>query len=193
MDYFFAPEKLVTDAFAIRSYLPGDGVKLAEALNASYEHLKGFMSWPQPYTTDGEGERRARIWRAHYLLAKDFTLGIFSPEGDRLLGSTGFHPRGELEDRRAETGMWLRPEAAGQGLGARVLCAMLDWGFNIWPWERIQWRCSPRNFASRRTAEKAEMFHEGTLRAYELLPDGSREDVLSFVAVKGVWENPYAS
>ena len=182
---FFAPEKLMTDIFTIRSYMPGDGALLAEAVNASYEHLKTFMVWAKPHTEVVEMERNVRRWRAQYLLNENFTLGIFSPAGDRLLGSSGFHLReGDLENGAAEVGLWIRVDAAGQGLGTRVLRALLDWGFSAWPWERITWRCDARNIASRRTAEKAGMCYEGCMRAVHRLPDGSREDSLCFAQLR---------
>jgi len=183
---FFAPEKLITATFTIRCYMPGDGALLADAVNTSYDHLKTFMVWAKPHTEVVETERSVRRWRAQYLLNENFTLGIFTPSGKRLLGSSGFHLReGDLENGAAEVGMWLRADAVGQGLGTRVLRGLLDWGFSAWPWERITWHCAARNIASRRTAEKAGMHYEGCMRAVHRLADGTREDSLCFSALRG--------
>ena len=123
-----------------------------------------------------------------YLLATNFTLGIFAPDGSRLLGSSGFHLReGDLENHTAEIGMWIRADAAGKGLGPRVLRAILAWGFDEWPWGRLTWHCNEVNVASRRTAEKAGMQFEGRLRAVILLPDGTRENTLCFAALRDEW------
>lgn len=192
-DHFFAPERWTEAEFLIRSYLPGDGPLVAEALNNSYAHLRTFMPWAKPQTTEAEAERTARRFRARYLRNEEFVLGVFAVDARRLLGGTGFHLReGGLDNRSAEIGMWIRADAAGQGLGTRALCAMLTWGFRAWPWERLAWRCSARNLASRRTAEKAGMQQEGRLRAHRRLPDGTRDDTLCFAALKGSWENPLA-
>jgi len=183
-DYFIAPERLVTDDFIVRCYFPGDGPLLAAAQNASYAHLKTFMAWAKPHTTEEEAEQRVREWRAHYLLADNFGLGIFSPDEKRLLGSTGFHLRGVgLDHKAAEIGMWMRADVAGQGLGTAVLRALLDWGFTAWPWERLAWHCDGRNLASRCTAEKAGMQLEGVLRAHRLV-DGVRRDTYCFAKIK---------
>jgi RimJ/RimL family protein N-acetyltransferase len=187
---FFAPEWYVTDDFTVRGYLPGDGPLLAEAVNASYDHLKRFMPWAKPHTEDVEPEQTVRRWRGEYLLSTNFTLGIFAPDGKRLLGSSGFHLReGELDNRAAEIGMWIRTDAAHKGLGPQVLRAILTWGFTEWPWERLTWRCNEENVASRRTAEKAGMQLEGRLRANVKLPDGTRETTLCFAALKEEWGN----
>lgn len=48
MAHFFAPDRLVTDDFVIRSYVPGDGRALARTLDASYDHLAPWMGWVKP-------------------------------------------------------------------------------------------------------------------------------------------------
>ncbi|MBN2391278.1 MAG: GNAT family N-acetyltransferase [Anaerolineae bacterium] len=185
---FFAPDRYDTDEFTVRSYVLGDGPLLAEAVNASYDHLKRFMAWAKPHTEDVEAENIARRFRGEYLLSTNFVLGIFSPDNKRLLGGSGFHLReGELSNRAAEIGMWIRVDATHKGLGPRVLCAILTWGFTEWPWERLTWRCNEENVASRRTAEKAGMQLEGRLRANVRLPDGTRETTLCFAALKDEW------
>jgi RimJ/RimL family protein N-acetyltransferase len=187
---FFAPDHYVTDEFTVRSYVPGDGPLLAEAVNASYDHLKRFMVWAKPHTEDVEAENTVRRFRGEYLLSTNFVLGIFSPDNKRLLGGSGFHLReGELSNRAAEIGMWIRVDAAHKGLGPRVLRAILTWGFSEWPWERLTWRCNEENVASRRTAEKSGMQFEGRFRANVRLPDGTRETTLYFAALKGEWGN----
>ena len=187
---FFAPDRYVTGEFTVRSYELGDGPLLAEAVNASYDHLKRFMVWAKPHTAETEAEQTVRRFRGEYLLSTNFTLGIFAPDDKRLLGGSGFHLReGELSNCAAEIGMWIRADAAHQGLGPRVLRAILTWGFSAWPWERLTWRCNEENVASRRTAEKAGMHLEGRFRANVRLPDGTRETTLAFAALKDEWGN----
>lgn len=193
-DRFVPPEMVKTDDYIVRSYLPGDGERLAEALDASYEHLAPWMPWAKPHTAVGEAERTARFFRARYLTNQEFVLAIFDSDRSRCLGGSGFHLReGPLDNRSAEIGMWIHASYAGQGLGTQVLCTILDWGFSAWPWERLSWRCSAQNLASRRTAEKAGMILEGTLRAQRRLDDGSREDTLVFSALRDTWVDPLAS
>ncbi len=181
LTHFIAPARFEKPEFTIRSYLPGDGPLLNEAVNDSYEHLKTFMVWAKPEQSVAESEQLVRRFRADYLVNKDFVLGIFSPNKQQLLGGTGFHPReGGLQNRSAEIGIWIHSVAAHQGLGTQVARALLEWGFNAWPWERLAWRCDGRNAASRRVAEKVGFQFEGTLRAYHRLENGDRADMHCF-------------
>ena len=192
MEYFAAPERLVTPTFTVRSYMPGEGPLVNEASASSYEHLRTFMPWARPDPSQESSEDFCRRCRGKYLLNEDFVMGIFSPTGDRLLGGTGFHLRGQsLDQRKADIGMWIRADAAGQGLGTAVLVAMLRWGFDAWPWLRLTWHCDTRNAASARTAEKAGMLLEGTHRSDTF--GGStteRHDIHVFAALHGEWTAP---
>jgi hypothetical protein len=40
MSYLFAPERHEADGFVLRSYEVGDGPRLSEAVNESYDHLR---------------------------------------------------------------------------------------------------------------------------------------------------------
>jgi RimJ/RimL family protein N-acetyltransferase len=181
VDYIVAPESFETERFTLRSYRPGDGALLSEAVNASYEHLKTFMPWARVQQQVEESERLCREFRGKYLLAQDFVLGVFAPSGERLLGGCGYHLReGPLALGNAEMGMWIRAEEAGRGLGTEVLRALLRWGFGEWPWKRLSWRCDVRNGASIRVAEKAGMVREGVLRSHMLSPSGERRDTVCF-------------
>jgi RimJ/RimL family protein N-acetyltransferase len=192
VNFFVPPDRIETPSFTIRSYEPGDGALLSEATTSSYEHLRTFMAWATPQQSIDVSERLCRQWRGRYLLAEEFVLGIFSPAGDRLLGGTGFHLRGhDLSDETAEIGMWVRGDAAGQGLGTRALVTMLGWGFAQWPWVRITWLCDTRNLASARTAEKAGMRKEGCLRQSEVAVDSDeRRDTFIFAALRDEWGPP---
>lgn len=188
MEYLIPPERLDLPDFTIRAYQPGDGALINEATNRSYEHLRTFMAWARPDTPLEESERLVRSWRAQWLQAREFMLGIFAPDGSRQLGSTGYMLRGgELRMLVAEIGMWISVDAAGQGLGTRALEALLGWGFTAWPWVRLEWRCDTRNTASRRVAEKAGMQMEGCLRGDTVDHDGYRRDTFIFGALRDEW------
>ena len=60
---FIAPERFVTPTFVLRSYQPGDGELLSDALNNSYEHLTTFMPWAKPYQSVEESEALVRHFR----------------------------------------------------------------------------------------------------------------------------------
>ncbi len=184
--YLAAPDRFETERFVLRSYFPGDGAILTEAVESSYDHLAPWMPWAQPSQPQALSEQLARQFRGRYLLATDFVIAVVSPGGDKLLGGTGFHLRhGGLESHTAEIGMWIRASEAGQGLGTAVLEAMLQWGFTQWPWERLVWHCNGKNIASTRTAQKAGLRLEGTLKGVRT--EGEIRDTLLFGILKDEW------
>ncbi len=191
MEYLAPPERRVADGFVLRSYEPGDGAALADAVNSSYAHLRRFLPWAVRHTPVEDAEQRVRSFRAQWLLAQDFVIAAFSSDGATLLGGSGYHLReGGLATRNAEIGMWVRADAARCGLGTRMLLELLEWGFGAWPWERLTWRCDPQNTASVRVAEKAGLVLEGTLRSHVLDARGRRRDTLCYAALRGSWSHP---
>lgn len=191
MTPFFAPERFETSDFTLRSYFPGDGIKMSEAVNSSYEHLNVFMAWAKEHQPVEESEALVRKFRASYLTNEDFVIGIFSPDDSHLLGGCGYHLReGPLDSGNAEIGMWIRAGEAGKGLGTAVLKALIQWGFTEWHWNRLAWKCDVENVASQRTAEKAGLTLEGTLRKY--LPNhhgGAKRNALYYAILKEEWES----
>lgn len=188
MDYLFAPERYEGEDFVLRSYDVGDGARVSEAVNESYEHLRPWVPWAKAEQSVEESERLVRQFRGRYLLAEEFTIGIFSKDEQRALGGSGFHLReGPIAGGCAEIGMFLRASAAGRGLGTRVLAGMLTWGFTEWPWLRLAWRCDQRNIASVRTAEKAGMRREGVLRGQRAEVGSGRRDTVCFGLTKDEW------
>jgi RimJ/RimL family protein N-acetyltransferase len=184
--HFFAPAEYSADGMTLRAYRPGDGPALAIAVNASYEHLKTFMPWATTNQSDEESEAIVRRFAGEYLLNQNYVIGIWI-DGE-LAGGTGFHLRGGSRAlRNAEIGMWIRGSYAGQGLGTRVLAAMLRWGFTEWVWERLTWHCDTRNTASMRVAEKNGLRLEGTLRADALDPAGQRRDTYLYAILREEW------
>ncbi len=191
MSTFTPPDRHDADGFALRCYHAGDGPRLAEACNASYEHLRTFMAWAEPHVEVEECERRALWFEQRWRDREDFVVGIFTNDGTQQLGGSGFHLReGAIETRNAEIGMWVRADRAHGGLGTHILVEMLEWGFESWGWERLTWRCNERNVASHRVAEKAGMVREGVLRGHRLERDGSRGDTICFAALRGEWTRP---
>ena len=190
LTYLVAPDRLTTAAFVIRSYESGDGPGLNEATVNSYEHLRTFLPWASPDVSLDDSEKTCRQFRGRYLLAKDFTLGIFSPDESRLLGGTGFHLRDyDLADRTAEIGMWIRSDQAHRGLGTAVLLALLEWGFTDWPWLKLIWRCDSTNAASAAVARKAGLPQEALFKSDTFGADGqTRRDTLVFGLTRADWQ-----
>ena len=186
MSTLIPPESYKTDRLRLRSWRPGDGPALSEAVNSSYQHLKTFMPWAKPQQGVEESEHLVRRFRGRWLLNEDFVVAIFSPTEGRVLGGCGFHLRhGPLALGVAEIGMWIRADAAGQGLGTHALVTLIDWGFSEWPWQRLVWKCDAENHASRRCAEKAGLTLEGITRGDQVKVGGTeRRDTAWYAALR---------
>ncbi|MCO4769912.1 MAG: GNAT family N-acetyltransferase [Deltaproteobacteria bacterium] len=184
---FRAPVSTSTERVLIRSWMPGEGRKLSEALAGSYAHLSPWMPWASEQAESAEVmELRVRGFRARYLLGENFILPILSADGARCLGGTGFHLRhGAISSGVAEIGMWVRADESGKGLGKHVLAAMVEWAWTEWPWRRLVWRCSPENTASRRTAESAGFVLEGISREDAFSPQGELRSTCVYALLKG--------
>jgi RimJ/RimL family protein N-acetyltransferase len=188
MDSFFAPERHDAGDFVLRSLDVGDGSLLMDAVAESYEHLRPWMPWAKAQPSLEESEGYARRSRARYLLAEDFAIGVFSPDGTRLLGGSGFHLReGPITSGCAEIGMWVRASEAHRGLGSGILAAMLHWGFSAWPWVRLAWRCDQNNVASVRVAERCGLRLEGVLRGQQAMVGPGRRDTACYALTKDEW------
>jgi len=156
------PLRIETPRLIIRGYELTDAPALFEAVNASREHLLPWMPWAR----DGHTDLAAT---AHYLTTqimnvrdpKTFTcvsLGIFDRQSGRLLGATGIH--GVHRDTAgAETGYWIRADAAGKGFAPEATAHLLSWAFRGQAdggmgLRRIVIYCSGENVKSRRIPEK---------------------------------------
>jgi RimJ/RimL family protein N-acetyltransferase len=156
------PLRLETPRLIVRSYELSDAPALFEAVRTSREHLVPWMPWAREGHTDVEAS-------AHFITtqimavrdAKAFTavsMGIFDRASGRLLGGTGVH--GVHRDTAcAETGYWIRVDAAGQGLVTESTAHVLSWAFRAQgedglALKRIVIYCSAENVKSRRIPEK---------------------------------------
>lgn len=188
MGHWFAPERYDAGEFVLRSYDMGDGVLLRDANVESYEHLRRWMPWATAEQSLEDAEILVRRFRAKYLLHEDFVIGVFSPDGQRLLGGSGVHLReGPLASGCAEIGMFIRASEAGKGLGTRVLQTLLQWGFSDWPWQRLSWRCDDRNRASLRVAQKAGLRYEGSLRGQKAEVGDERRNTACYGITRPDW------
>jgi RimJ/RimL family protein N-acetyltransferase len=187
---FLAPAEHTANEIVIRAYRPGDGAALQRAAVSSYEHLRPWMPWARAEQSVEESEALCRTFAGKYLLNQEFTLGIWI--GADLAGGSGFHLRHGLIDLgNAEIGMWISAAHASNGLGTRVLAALLEWGFTAWPWQRLVWQCDTRNLASARVAEKNGLSREGTFRSDALAVDGSRRDTHLYAILRDEWRQAH--
>ncbi|WP_348786769.1 GNAT family protein [Leifsonia sp. NPDC080035] len=85
--------------------------------------------------------------------------------GETLVGMIGLHG---IEERQAEIGFWLAPEARGRGVMSEAVSLVLDFGFAPAPGglglQRVEWFAFEGNAASAAVARRAGFHWEGRRR-----------------------------
>ena len=149
--------------------LDGEGVRLRPWLPTDVEAVfrecqdQAIQRWtlvPSPYRhedaeefVNGSDER----WEKGVA-----SFAVVDPGTDELIGSMGFVTRPEIGV--AEIGYWIAAGVRGQGVAARGVRLLCEWGFAEVGLTRIQWEAEVGNVASRMVAESCGFTIEGTLR-----------------------------
>ncbi|MDX6644311.1 MAG: hypothetical protein QOK40_38, partial [Miltoncostaeaceae bacterium] len=132
---------------------------------------------PSPYRASD-----ARAWVAgqgdRLRSGLSLDLAIADLATDELLGAIGMHAF-RWQDRRAEVGYWLAPEARGRGVATCALRLLSRWALANLGLARLDLFAEEENVASVRVAERAGFVREGLLRSYIEIK-GRRRSVLVF-------------
>lgn len=157
------PYRILTPRLELRCYRLEDAPLVTEAITHSLPHLRAWFPWahPEPVsqavrleTIAGQVER--------FETMKDFTMGMFSRDGDRLIGGTGLHPRGRAECW--EIGYWVRANAEGKGYATEASIALTQVALGLLGLPRLEIRCDSRNARSSRIPARLGFTLEGVLR-----------------------------
>jgi RimJ/RimL family protein N-acetyltransferase len=103
-----------------------------------------------------------RRMRSNFDLNVDFVYGIFSHQGNQLLGGTGLHPR--LGAGALEIGYWIHKDHVNQGYATEATAALTKIAFEIHKVDRVEIHCSVENIRSAAVPRKLGYFCEATLR-----------------------------
>jgi RimJ/RimL family protein N-acetyltransferase len=155
------PYRIETDRLVIRCYDPRDAAALADAVNESLDHLTPWMPWAAPAEVDAEVQL-LRSFRRQFDADENYVYGVFDRDETRVVGGSGFHPRGGPSS--LEIGYWLRADSIGMGYATEVAGVLTRVGFEVCGVERMDIQIDPANVRSRRVPEKLGYEHEATLR-----------------------------
>jgi RimJ/RimL family protein N-acetyltransferase len=144
-----------------------------------------FIPIPQPYTeTDALG---FVTFHADGTAEHERSFAIVDASNDGLLGSISRHgPFGH----RATFGYWLAPEARGRGIATRALRLITDWTIATTDLIRLDLYTDLENDRSGAVAQRVGFAREGIRKAWDLDRDGRPIDVMSYVRVRDIAENP---
>jgi RimJ/RimL family protein N-acetyltransferase len=173
------PDEIPGERVLLRPYRPGDGAAVFEAVAESREHLRPWMPWVDSHRTVNDSEAFARRSAASWLGREDLPIAIWSPDGARLLGSSGLHVR-SWDVPHLEVGYWLRRSAEGHGYVAETVRLLARLAFETLGANRLDLRCDARNQRSAAVARRLGFVHEATLRSNARDHFGALRDTLVF-------------
>lgn len=176
------PEILRGERVLVRPYRSGDGAAVFEAIEESREHLRPWMPWVDTHTEVADSEAFVRRAHAGWARRSDLVVGIWDGAGERLLGSSGLHPR-NWETPCFEIGYWLRASAEGQGYAGEAVRLLVRLAFETLGANRLFLTCDARNERSAAVARRAGFVHEGTLRNDTRDHHGNLRDMMIFALV----------
>ena len=167
--------RVCTSRLLIRCWQPRDAEMLKTAIDESLEHLRPWMPWAmdEPEDLQAKIDRLGR-WRGMFDLGKDFVYGLFGPDEDIVLGSSGLHTR--VGEGAREIGYWIHADYANQGLATEAAGALTRIAFEVDDVARVEIHCDPRNVRSAAVPRKLGFTHEATLRERVADAEGEHHD-----------------
>jgi RimJ/RimL family protein N-acetyltransferase len=132
---------------------------------------------PSPYTELDAREYVSRAPRDR-IAGRELSLAVVDANDGHLIGSVGL-ARFSWDDRKAEIGYWIAPQARQRSAGTRATRLLSSWALERLELERIELLANPANEASQRLALAAGFKREGLLRAYRARK-GELEDYVMF-------------
>jgi RimJ/RimL family protein N-acetyltransferase len=120
---------------------------LKDAIDSNLEHLQRWMPWAMSEPTPLELLReRLGGFSENFDSGAEWLYGIFRPDGSRLIGGTGLHPR--IGATGLEIGYWLRADETGRGYATEAASALTAAALSLPHVDHVEIRCDPRNAAS---------------------------------------------
>jgi RimJ/RimL family protein N-acetyltransferase len=173
-----------TRRLVLRCWEPADAPTLKAAIDASLDHLRPWMPWAKDEPEDVQKKvERLRRWRGKFDLGQEFVYGVFDPDEEEVLGSSGLHTRAG-EDAR-EIGYWIHVDHVNQGLATEVAGALTKVAFEIDGVVRVEIHCDPRNLPSAAVPRKLGFVHEATLRQRTRDAGGAFRDTMIWTLLSG--------
>ncbi len=155
------PEHWLGERVLVRSWRPGDGPALFEAVDESRANLAPWIPWVDHHPDIQASEETARRLAAAFLLREDLTVSIWDQTSGRLLGGSGLH-RIDWQLGRFEIGYWLRTSAAGHGYASETVRLLTRIAFEDLDAQRVFLRCAVANLRSSAVAQRAGLNLEGS-------------------------------
>jgi RimJ/RimL family protein N-acetyltransferase len=171
------PAEIRTNRLLLRRWAPDDAALLKGAIDSSLDHLRRWMPWAMNEPTPLEGVReRLELFGANFDRGVEWLYGIFSPDGSRVIGGAGLHPR--IRITGLEIGYWIRASETGNGYATEAAGALTAAGMALPHIDHVEIRCDPRNRLSAAIPSRLGYDHVETLKGDEPEPGLVRETMV---------------
>lgn len=161
----------------VRSWRPGDEIRLPEHASNRAIWLNLRDRFPHPYTPDD-----ARQW-INFVVGQEPEANWAIDVAGEAVGGIGIILHNDIERGTAEIGYWLSEAHWGRGIITTALRAVTGYAFGHFDLQRIYAVPFARNAASARVLEKAGYQYEGTMRR-SAIKDGAVLDQLLYACVR---------
>ncbi|MGZ5025183.1 MAG: GNAT family N-acetyltransferase [Chthoniobacterales bacterium] len=161
----------------LRSFCREDAPALAAAANNRNIWLNLRDAFAHPYALSDAEAFLDRILRDEKAL-----IACIEVDG-KAGGAIGIHPKEDVHRRTAELGYWIAEPYWNRGIATAAVRAMVDFGFETLPLDRIFAEPYANNLASARVLEKAGFQLEGRMRK-NVIKDGVVLDSLLYAKVR---------
>ncbi|MBK8539563.1 MAG: GNAT family N-acetyltransferase [Ardenticatenia bacterium] len=171
------PVVIRTARLLIRSWQPGDGPLLKQAIDANLAHLRPWMPWAldEPSAPDVV-EARVQQLADRFARGEDWIYALFAPDGRQVLGGSGLHPR--IGPSGLEIGYWLDAAHTGRGLASEATAALTCAAFDLPQVDHVEIRCDPQNLASAAVPRRLGFRLAEVLVADTVTPTGEVRDTM---------------
>ena len=164
----------------LRPWQPADAPAVARACQDP--EIGRWTPLPSPYLPEHAEKFVGSFTRQSWTNGTAAPFGVFDPETGEVLGSNGLV---SIARGAGEVGYWIAPWARGRGIATRSTHAVATWSLTTLGLDRLAWRATIGNHASRLVAQRLGFQLEGVQRAAGWRRDLPPVDLWSAALVPG--------
>lgn len=172
------PVVLHSDRLLLRPWRPEDSPALHPVLESNRAHLGPWIPArvAEPAAIPELADRLTGF-AADFEAGREWRYGLFTPDGERVLGEVGLYPRAAAgrvpypDADRIEIGYWLRSDCTGQGLATEAARTVLAVAALLPSMRHAEIRCDARNGASAAVPRRLGFELATTIRQPGVRPD----------------------
>lgn len=124
---------------------------------------------------------------AKYKTAEQLPFVIRRLSNNKLIGGTRFYDIKKHYAKLSIGNTWLVPEVWGSNVNTESKYLLLNYAFETWEMNRVEFTTDVRNMRSRTALKKIGAVEEGILRSHMTLPNGYIRDSVIFSIIKPEW------